>query len=343
MDVKIPEVNKVAGVCYAVTNDGLELPVVDITHPAFAFDTSEGEVNTRIEQFLLSMQRLAQTPPAVLQSMLAQSLLMRGMLLDSANTYTSGIMTYLNKLGPDNLGEGYASPLDRQWAGSLTPLTFRWRMRDVARLLADGLSSALAARPAAPLHLVNIGGGVSADSLNGLILLYKEHPELLAGRQVMLHVLDLDQEGPCFGGRALDVLQAEGGPLHGLQAVFEYIPYNWSETTRLRRMVDDFAAQQAVVAGSSEGGLFEFAGDEQIIANLQALHAAPHDTVMVGPVVRDASTLDPRLKMTEHVKGRPSIRYLGLETFGQLAAQAGWRIDRSLDGPMHQVVSLKQA
>jgi hypothetical protein len=28
----IPENNKKPGVCYAVTEDGLELPVVDITH-----------------------------------------------------------------------------------------------------------------------------------------------------------------------------------------------------------------------------------------------------------------------------------------------------------------------
>ena len=34
---KIPEQNKKPGVCYAVTDDGLELPVIDITHPAFAW------------------------------------------------------------------------------------------------------------------------------------------------------------------------------------------------------------------------------------------------------------------------------------------------------------------
>ena len=32
------------------------------------------------------------------------------------------MMTYLNKLGPDNLGDGYA-----------TPVTFRWRIRDAAQ------------------------------------------------------------------------------------------------------------------------------------------------------------------------------------------------------------------
>ncbi len=44
--------------------------------------------------------------------------------------------------------------------------------------------------------------------------------------------------------------------------------------------------------------------------------------------------------MTEHVPGRPAVRFLGLEKFGALARDAGWTIDRSLDGPMHQVVRL---
>ena len=99
----------------------------------------------------------------------------------------------------------------------------------------------------------------------------------------------------------------------------------------------------AVAAGSSEGGLFEYASDEEIIANLRALRAAtPPDFRMVGPVVRDASTLDPRLRMTERVEGRPAIRYIGLERFAELAGAAGWAIERSLDGPMHQVVSLRK-
>ena len=79
------------------------------------------------------------------------------------------------------------------------------------------------------------------------------------------------------------------------------------------------------------------------MANLATLRAGtPADCVMVGPVVRDASTLDPRLRMTEHVPGRPGIRYVGLVAFEQLAQRAGWTIARSLDGPMHQVVMLKK-
>jgi hypothetical protein len=108
--------------------------------------------------------------------------------------------------------------------------------------------------------------------------------------------------------------------------------------------MDRVAVRDAVAAGSTEGGLFEFASDEEIVANLKVMReGTPDDFVMVGPVVRDASTLDPRLKQMEHVPGRPAIRFIGLEAFGRLVRSAGWLIERSLDGPMHQVVSLKKA
>lgn len=342
MIIKIPEKNKKPGVCYAVTDDGTELPVIDITHPTFAFEMGEAEVSALIDQMVLSVQRSANAPAAVMQALAQNSILIRGMV-ESAGTYTTGMMTYLNKLGPDNLGEGYAGPVDRQWAASLTPVTFRWRMRDVARLLADGLAPALAARPDSPLHLLNIGGGPAPDSLNALILLHKEHPELLAGRPIGIHVLDLDQEGPGFGARALATLLAEDGPLHGLAVTFEHVLYNWADPTVLNQVMARIGVKDAVAAGSSEGGLFEFASDEEIVANLKVLRqGTPADFVMVGPVVRDASTLGPRLKLMEHVPGRPAIRFIGLEAFGRLVRSAGWLIERSLDGPMHQVVSLKK-
>jgi hypothetical protein len=288
------------------------------------------------------MQRSLQIPAAILQGVAQKSILVRG-FVESAGTFTTGMMTYLNKLGPDNLGDGYAGPIDRQWAASLTPLTFRWRMRDVALSLVEGLKPPLAARPGAPLHLINIAGGPAMDSLNALILLYKQAPDLFNGRLICLHVLDLDREGPNFGSRALESLLGVGGPLHGLSISFEYIPYNWSELAPLSRLLAHLEPG-IVSAGSSEGGLFEYGSDEDVIANLTALHAGtPKDFVMVGPVVRDEATLDPRLRMTVHIVGQPSIRYIGLPAFENLANRSGWVIASHLDGPMHQVVTLKKS
>jgi len=339
----VPETHKKAGVCYAVADDGLELPVIDVTHPAFAFKLSDEQLSAQIDRFVQSLQTAAQLPPAAMAAMAQKSRLMRGLVAMGGEGYTSGMVTYLNKLGPDNLGDGYATPMDRQWAAGLTPLTFRWRMRDLARLLADGLAPALAARPDASLVLVNIAGGPAADSWNALILLQKEHPELLVGRRIRIYVLDVDAEGPHFGARALAALTAAEGPLAPLDATLEYIAYDWSQPQQLRILLRAIDAAHAVVAVSSEGGLFEYAADEQIVANLAVLAAeTPADTIVAGPVVRDATTLDSRLVATEHVPGRPPIRYLGLAKFAELAGRGGWQIDRHLDGPMHQVVCLRK-
>ena len=113
--IRIPEMNKKAGVCYAVTDDGLELPVIDITHPAFAFEMDDAKLNALIDTFA----RSAAIPPAALQAAAQKSILVRG-FVESSGTFTTGMMTYLNKLEPENLGDGYAGPLDRQWAASLT-------------------------------------------------------------------------------------------------------------------------------------------------------------------------------------------------------------------------------
>lgn len=339
----VPETHKKPGVCYAVADDGLELPVIDVTHPAFAFALSDEQLSAQIDRFVQSLQAAAALPPGAMAAMAQKSRLMRGLVAMGGDSYTSGMVTYLNKLGPDNLGEGYASPIDRQWAGGLTPLTFRWRMRDLAQLLADGLAPALAARPDAPLIMVNIAGGPAADSWNALILLQKEHPALLAARHIRIYVLDVDAEGPDFGARALTALTAEDGPLAGVDAAMEYIKYDWAQPQQLRILLRAIDAAHAVVAVSSEGGLFEYAADEQIAVNLAVLAAeTPADTIVAGPVVRDATTLDPRLVATEHVPGRPPIRYLGLAKFAELADRSGWQIARHLDGPMHQVVCLQK-
>jgi hypothetical protein len=342
MIATIPETQKKAGVCYAFADDGLELPVIDVTHAAFALEISDEQLSAQIDRFVSSLQASAQLPPGALAAMAQKSRLMRGLVAVDGG-YTSGMVTYLNKLGPDNLGEGYATPLDRQWAAGLTALTFRWRMRDMARLLADELEPALAAQRDSPLHMVNIAGGPGADSWNALILLQKEHPDLLVGRHVRVYVLDVDAEGPHFGARALAALTASEGPLAGVDAALEYIAYDWAKPQQMQILLRAINAKKAVLAVSSEGGLFEYATDEQIVANLAVLAAeTPADVIMVGPVVRDASTLDPRLVATEHVPGRPPIRYLGLAAFADLACRGGWKIVRKLDGPMHQVVCLRK-
>jgi hypothetical protein len=216
-------------------------------------------------------------------------------------------------------------------------------MRDVACLLADSIAPVLVSRPGQPVHLVNIAGGPAVDSLNALILLYKQGPQALAGRKISIHVLDIDSDGPAFGARALSALLAEDAPLHGLGEVsFEYTPYDWSEPGILRQVLEQIdTSGEVVIAGSSEGGLFEYASDDVISANLKVLYAyTPADFVMVGPVIRDNLSVDPRLRGLDQLDDRPATRFMGLEAFQKLAVAAGWRISCTLDGPMHQVACL---
>jgi hypothetical protein len=275
---------------------------------------------------------MARTPEAVRRNVLENSLLARGWA-ESLGTYMTGMMTYLYCLGPDNLGNGYAGPIDRKMAAGIMALSFRLRLRDVARLLADAL---LPAPPGRPVHLLNIAGGPAADSLNALLLVRRECPEWFQGRTVRIHVLELDAAGPAFGARALDALRA--GPLAACRITFERVPYDWADPSGLPRLCAAFEPE-AVLAGSSEGGLFDYGSDAEIVANLRSL---PANLTMTGSVVRDEATLDPRLASTIRLGPRPLIRYLGLEAFKSLAGQAGWSVRRTIDSVAHHAVALKR-
>jgi len=52
MIAKIPEKNKQQGVCYALTDDGVELPVIDITNPAFSENASQAKLAELCQDYL---------------------------------------------------------------------------------------------------------------------------------------------------------------------------------------------------------------------------------------------------------------------------------------------------
>jgi hypothetical protein len=322
-----------AGVLSAMTGDGVSLAVIDVTHPAFAVAPTDTEIEAMSHQFVLeSGQR--QEIPAALREALQQSMLGRG-LMAASGTFLSGMNTYLLKLGPENLG-AEAHPLDRRIAASFPALVTRLRLQDMARLLGDALSRGAAARPHRPLALVNIGGGPAADSWNALIHLNAEHPDLLAGRTIAIIVLDQDVHGPAFGGRAVETLRAPGAPLGGLDVGFRHVSYQWSDANRLRQALDDLRAADALCAISSEGALFEYGSDTDIVANLQALHAgtAP-DAIVVGSVTRDDEPLR-ALPRTDRAATRPRT----LEGFRSLAEHAGWSVQRVIERPFSYNVRL---
>lgn len=333
--VRRAEHNKKPGVCYAVTDDGLELPVVDVTHPAFELQLSGEKQHAMRLRFLDEQRRFARLPGfvrgALMRFFTRGSIMARG-LRRAEGTFLDGMTTYLFKVGAKNLGS-YALPIDRRIASSLPGLSVRLRLSDMARLLADALAAPLRAEPQRPLVLLNIAGGPAIDSLNALLLLRREEPALLAERSCLVHVLDGDEHGPAFGARALAALRESGAPLSGLQLELKRTLYDWRDPAVLEAVVASVRQAGALCIGSSEGGLFEYGSDADILGNLRALAALGPAFRMVGSVTRDDETIR-TLKLTSTAATRPR----GLEVFSTLIAQTGWTVHKAVSRPLSDQV-----
>jgi hypothetical protein len=334
-----------AGVRYAATRAGIALPIVDVTHPAFALSVSAEEQRAATERFLAEPQPFAKLPrrlrSLILRVLLRGSVLAQG-IRSADEGFLSGMSTYLLKLGPDNLGS-YAKPIDRKIAAALPALAVRWRLADMARLLAEALMSpgAKAGLEGDRLDLLNIAGGPAIDSLNALILVRHEQPDLLSGRRIVVTVLDIDEEGAAFGARAFDALREERGPLAGLDVRLRRVPYDWSRGRSLRVVLDEpqGGARPRWRAGSSEGGLFEYGSDDEIVANLQSLRdSTPDDFVMVGSVTRADEPIRRLLQVSA-----AALRPRGLEAFRRLVEPIGWRVTQVIERPFSDHVTLSKA
>jgi hypothetical protein len=333
--IRRAEHHKRPGVCYAVTNDGLELPVLDVTHPAFQCEVSDERQARMVERFLRHQRQFARLPgwmrSAMMRFFLRGSRLGRG-LRRAEGSFLDGMTTYLFKLGPQNLGS-YAVPADRALLRALPAVSVRLRAADVARLLAAELAPLLAKERGRPLCLVNIAGGPATDSLNALILLGQAGVQ---GRRVDICVLDDDESGPAFGARALAALQAPGAKLAGLDVHFRHQRYDWRAVGGLDPVLESARARGALVAASSEGGLFEYGTDEEVTENLRALASGAGDRVfVVGSVTRDDEVVR-TLKLTSTAATKPR----GLAQFSRLVEAAGWSVARAVSRPLSDQVVL---
>jgi hypothetical protein len=320
------------GVLYAMTNEGVRLPVIDVTNAAFAVTATEAELAAMAEQYIREAGEQREIPEAVREA-LRNSMLGRG-LMAASGTFLNAMSTYLLKLGPENLGED-ASPIDRRIAASFPAFTARLRLVDMARLLAEGLGRS-AAVERRPVCLVNIGGGAGADSWNALIRMHGEKAGLLAGREIVIALMDLDARGSAFGLRAVAALCVPGAPLSGLDITVRYLSYEWSDANRLRIALEGLNAGDAACGISSEGGLFEYGCDEEIVANLRVLHAGTaRDAVVVGSVTREGGVVRASL-IANRVLTRPRT----IEAFQVLCEEGGWRVEGVIERPFSYNVRL---
>jgi len=205
----------VAPLIYTKTPDGLDLPVIDFTNPRFWVADDVRSFEAQQDAFLEWDRSRRRLPKFMMRFLLRRaakrSRLLRA-LFQSETGYLDSISTYVLKLGADNLPPGFDSPVDKRVAASLHVVLMRLRMQQVAKLVADALAPALSADATAPLHLINIAGGPALDSLNTLLMLNRDRPDLLK-RPILIHVLDAQAEGPSFGANALNALRQTGGPL----------------------------------------------------------------------------------------------------------------------------------
>jgi hypothetical protein len=327
------------GVLYVKAPDGSELPVIDVTNPAFALPYSEAQMKKRVALFELGERLRAKIPQPIQRALLGlaarRSRLARA-VYHASEGVIDGMTLYVGKLGPRMLGSGYPTAIDRRLAAAAPSWLARVRLEDMVRLLAEGLAPVLAAHPGRPLHFFNIAGGPAADSWNAVLVLRSETIELLRGRVITIHVLDLDEAGPTFGARAVGALRGDDGPLHEFDVRFERVAYDWQNADRLQSLLDASGAAEAVVAVSSEGGLFEYGRDDDIVANLEAIHrGAPAECIVVGSVTRAAGPAGFLREFT--------VRPRTLTAFRDLAARAGWSIARVIERPLAYDVRLSRA
>jgi hypothetical protein len=326
-----------SAVVFATTADGLRLPVVDVTHPAFAIADDAASLAAGHEAFLAwdrSNRRMPGFVTRLFMRLAARRSRLLQKLLASDSDYLDSITTYIFKIGPDYLPPGFDTPVDRKVAAAPHVTLVRLRMQQIARLLAEALVAPLAAAPDAPLRLVNIAGGPALDSINALIMLVRAHPTLMR-RPIAIHVFDAQQAGPTFGARALAALTEPGGPLHGLHIRFQHHAYDWNDTAPLVRRLADLGASGAVIAASSEGGLFEYGTDDAIVANLGALAQAG------VPIVAGSVTSSSKMRRRMIAQTRFRMFARGLEGFAPLAKRGGYAIAESRPAIMSEQVLLR--
>ena len=312
-------------VIFAKARNDLVLPVIDLSNPRFAVPDDPASLEAQREAFITWYRNQQRMPRFIMRLFLrraAKRSQLAQAVFQSDKGFLDSISTYVLKLGVENLPRGFDGPIDKRIAGAPHAVFIRLRMQQIAKLLADALVEPLSADAAAPLHLINIAGGPALDSINAIILLKRTRPDLLK-RRIDIEVLDSQTDGPAFGANALAALKQADGPLHGLAVEFDHRPYDWNDPAVLVEIVAKSRAGGAIVAASSEGGLFEYGSDEAIVANLRGLSGG--GVSLVAGSVTSASDIRKRMIAETNFKLFPR----GLEGLAPLAAQGGYDIRRS--------------
>jgi hypothetical protein len=334
MEKRISERNKVAGISYAFTENGIELPVLDITHPFFLRSINEEKLDEMLNEIKQKGEERAESfnkiPAFIMNFIAKRSYIMAGfMLKDTEDTFLSGMSTLMMKFGPELIGKGRRKYFDRLGSKAFGAILLRMRVRDVCKLHADTLETQLIKEKDKNLCFINIAGGAACDSINALITVLKKDPSLLKNREIEINVFDIDRFGPSFARNCVESLKSSDNYFSGLNISFNHIYYNWNDTLGLKDFL--IKRKEWLIIASSEGGLFEYASDEDIISNLNILYDnSSKNMKIVGSAIRDVNTVDPgilaSMKLT-NIKAR----LLGVEGLKKIINKTTWIIENIME------------
>lgn len=338
------EKNKIPGISYAFTMDGIELPVLDITNPLFISSIDEDKLERMIAEIAPEARKRAESfkkiPQFIKRYLSRRSYIMAGMLeMESGSDYVSGLSTMMMKLGPGLIGKGRGKFLDRVGSGASGAVMLRMRTRDLSEFLASSIKNSLKLHPGKDLCLINIGGGTATDSLNALILIQKSEPELLSGLKIELNILDIDNYGPNFAIRCTEELISGRGVLKGIDLSCRHINYNWKDVSGLEALM--MSRKGWITLCSSEGGLFEYADEEDIMNNLRVIISnSVNRPALSGSLIKDQLSVDPIFSETLDMTALKPKQF-GIEGLKRMADRTGWKISNISDkNPRYIIFSL---
>ncbi|TVY03322.1 hypothetical protein [Cohnella terricola] len=327
-------VNHNQRILYAAFENGIQLPILDITHPLFNASIDEQAFHLNGLKSARSIESLRKMPGFIRRIFVKMS--------NVDNSYLSGVRTLLYKLGP-GLSQGIKLGFRDKWAVKQTSfMGLRIRLRDLCRRQSTILLPQLKQFPERNLCFFNIAGGAATDCINTLILIQESDPDLLKGRKIEFNILDIESYGPNFAKRCIDVIKQPGERFHGLDITLNTIHYDWSQPEALLKMSEE--RSDWVQLCSSEGGLFEYGSDADIIDNLNHFYTnSPADARVTGSLIFDRAHVNPGyLGFTEFIGVQ--IRYLGLEGLQRILSQTSWVLEGSHEiDTIYVLFSLKKA
>jgi hypothetical protein len=163
----------------------------------------------------------------------------------------------------------------------------------------------------------------------------------LKERNIEINILDIDTYGPNFAKQCIEALKEPNAYFHGLDISFRHIQNNWSNTQKLSDLLSE--RKDWIQIYVSEGGLFEYGSDKEIIENLNIVYDnSVDDMQIVGSLLFDKDSMNPAMIELRKITGVTSS-LIGIEGFKGILKNTNWILDRITDdGTMYFIFTLKK-